>query len=363
MKKNLTLAVCTALVLGTGILSGCGTTSGSNGQAQDTTVNTDNQGSTDASSVSESESDETAQTGDNIFSDIAGCTFSFSSGAGAWGTSLNINADGSFSGSYTDSDAGDSGDKYPYGTVYSCQFTGTFTAAEKVNDYTYKTQISSITYEHEEGTEEYLDDIRYIYSKPYGLDDAKDIYIYVKGAAVSSLPEEYVEWVNMALDGADSLPFYGLYNENSQEGFSSYDESDSYDSESGLDANPTADEEAAYKVVDGLKEADEKASEIEKKLNSDADMTQDEMNQLSEDFYNVWDDELNSLWKQLKNTLDSDTMSDITTEQRAWIAEKEQQMTDTGASYDDASLKPFAMNTQGAYMTRARVFELAQYLE
>ena len=63
--------------------------------------------------------------------------FGFSSGAGAWGTFLDLNDDGTFSGEFHDSNMGETGEGYPYGTVYVCDFSGKFSEPEKINEYTY----------------------------------------------------------------------------------------------------------------------------------------------------------------------------------------------------------------------------------
>ena len=39
---------------------------------------------------------------------------------------------------------GDSGDGYPNGTLYYCDFYGKFTQPEKINDYTYEMQLENI---------------------------------------------------------------------------------------------------------------------------------------------------------------------------------------------------------------------------
>ena len=44
--------------------------------------------------------------------------FIFASGAGAWGSSLSLWPDGTFTGSYHDSEMGENGEDYPNGTVY-----------------------------------------------------------------------------------------------------------------------------------------------------------------------------------------------------------------------------------------------------
>ena len=52
--------------------------------------------------------------------------FLFCSGAGGWSTGLKLNADGTFSGEYHDSNMGETGDGYPNGTMYECTFSGKF---------------------------------------------------------------------------------------------------------------------------------------------------------------------------------------------------------------------------------------------
>ena len=111
----------------------------------------------------------------SILDEIDGQLFYFSSGVGGWATELKVYADGTFEGHYYDSDMGDTGDDYPNGTQYDCRFKGKFSTPEQV----------------------------------------------------SSLPEGYVSWANMALNGADKLPFYGIYNEDEDAGFIGDTSSDS----------------------------------------------------------------------------------------------------------------------------------------
>lgn len=160
------------------------------------------------------------------FADFSKHQFVFSSGVGAWQTMLNINEDGTFKGEYSDSDMGDTGEGYPDGIVYSSTFEGKFTALEKINDYTYSMTIETIKLEKEVGTEEIIDGIKYIYSEPYGLDGAKEIYIYTPQAPLKELPEGFRSWVGY-MDLSDVkdeyLSFYGLYNIETESGFSSYE--------------------------------------------------------------------------------------------------------------------------------------------
>ena len=130
---------------------------------------------------------------------------------------LVIRGDGSFSGEYFDSDMGAIGDGYPVGTAYLCDFSGKFTKPVKVNEYTYSMEIAEIEYEQETGTEEIRDEMLYRYTDPYGLSGAKNILIYLPGAPLSELPEEFRSWIGH-YDLADTedaaLTFYALNNEN-----------------------------------------------------------------------------------------------------------------------------------------------------
>lgn len=87
--------------------------------------------------------------GEFQFSDLSDRVFYFSSGAGAWFTELRIRGDGSFEGHYQDADMGDAGDDYPNGTLYYCDFYGTFDQLEKLDDFTYKMRLSYISFKEE----------------------------------------------------------------------------------------------------------------------------------------------------------------------------------------------------------------------
>lgn len=161
-----------------------------------------------------------------LFEDLADLEFYFSSGVGAWWTELYIHEDGTFDGVYRDSDMGVTGEEYPDGTMYYCDFSGKFTQLEKVDDYTYSMQIEHLEYAHTEGDEEIVDGIRYIYSLPYGLDNAEKLLIYLPGIALDELPEEYLSWVGYySLNNTTdtTLPYYGIYNVTQKYGFSSFE--------------------------------------------------------------------------------------------------------------------------------------------
>lgn len=150
---------------------------------------------------------------DDIFAQLAGESFMFTSGAGAWDSTLILSEDGSFVGNYHDADAGDSGDGYPNGTLYYCDFYGKFTQPEKINDYTYEMQLENIATKETEGDTEIKGGVKYIYTGPAGLEEVYDLYIYLPGAPLDELPERFLDWASLGLTDDDTtLPFYAIFN-------------------------------------------------------------------------------------------------------------------------------------------------------
>lgn len=152
--------------------------------------------------------------------------FSFSSGAGAWSTDIELSEDGSFSGSYHDSDMGVLDEAlYPNGTVYYCNFSGRFSRPEKVDEYTYTMRLESLTVEDTEGEMYYEDGIRWVASAPYGLENADEVLIYLPGTRMDSLSEEIGFWLMAFIYGdmPEELPCYVLYNVSEEYAFVGYE--------------------------------------------------------------------------------------------------------------------------------------------
>ena len=165
---------------------------------------------------------ETQPAAEFSFADLRRLQFRFSSGAGAWSTLLAVRPDGSFYGEYHDTDMG-GGEPDIRAVQWNCKFTGRFAQPVQVNDYTYSMGIAEISYEKEAGTEEVIDGIQYYYTAPYGLEDAEEILVYLPGAPLGELPQEFRGWVGYYENTRDKLPFYALNNESHQQGFGSYD--------------------------------------------------------------------------------------------------------------------------------------------
>ncbi len=97
----------------------------------------------------------------------------FCSGAGAWATELTLNPDGSFTGLFEDSDMGSSGDGYPEGTRYVCNFHGSFHNFAQLSDASWYMELEELVLDTgmDIGETELADNVLYVSSGPCGFDD------------------------------------------------------------------------------------------------------------------------------------------------------------------------------------------------
>ena len=166
-------------------------------ETEDTIGGAVEEGNSDSSESTENSSDE--QSKDLTFTDLAKYSFEFSSGAGGWSTDFEIEKDGSFKGSYHDSEMGSTGDGYENGTMYICAFSGEFTELTKINDHTYQMKMKNLTCDGTPETEEIIDGIKYIsVSEVYGLEGTDTFKVYLPGTPVSDLSEDVYFWVQWA---------------------------------------------------------------------------------------------------------------------------------------------------------------------
>ena len=352
MKRKKLFAIVLSVALGVTAFSGCGkNAAGPEKETEQTEAARTEKAEQETEEASETEGiDE-----DDILAKLDGESFVYSSGAGAWASTFTLSADGSFAGDYHDSDMGDTGDGYPNGTFYYCDYYGQFTKPVKKNDYTYTMEIENIETRYQEGKIEIKDGVKYVYSGPAGLEEAHDIYIYLPGAPLDELPERFLEWVSPVLDEKDTtLPFYAIYNVLTSEAFLGSKGDPVHVTEQTSDSDSSIESE--------LQKIEEKASAIQKDLSS-GNLAQQEMNTRSLELYQLWDNELNSIWTRLKENLDEDTMSTLTQEERDWIKEKDSAVEAAGKEAEGGSLQPLLENDKAAEMTKERVYELAEYLK
>lgn len=148
--------------------------------------------------------------------------FYFSSGAGAWGTSLTLNSDGTFTGGYHDSEMGDTGNGYPYGTVYVCGFSGKFENVKKLNDYSYRMELTELKTERKEGEEWIEDSVRYVASGPYGIETGTEFVLYLPETPISVVSQDFLSWWPYRYESSNlrsTLSCYGIQNVSTQYGF------------------------------------------------------------------------------------------------------------------------------------------------
>ncbi len=146
--------------------------------------------------------------------------FYLSSGAGAWGTELYLEQDGSFTGYFHDGEIGTTGEGYPKGTVYVCNFSGRFGQGARLDTYTYSLKLEELTMERPVGEEWIEDEVRYVSSMPVGLEEGGDFVIYLPHTPIENLSEDALFWWPGKYYGDyTTLNGYGLYNLADNSGF------------------------------------------------------------------------------------------------------------------------------------------------
>ena len=148
--------------------------------------------------------------------------FAFSSGAGGWATILELEPDGTFQGEYHDSEMVISGEGYE-ATYYTCKFEGRFKNIEKVNAHTYKMTLAGYETEETPGKEWIEDDVLYIASGPYGIEEGTDFYFYLPSLPINEASEDMLSWwpLRFSPEGqnAETISMYAVYNINTGECF------------------------------------------------------------------------------------------------------------------------------------------------
>ena len=134
---------------------------------------------------------------ENVFAQLEGIVWSFSSGAGAWSTDIRILPDGSFSGEFHDADMGDAEDAYPNGTVYLCSFAGTMSVIEQADANTWIIRVDTLKQANPPIPEEIEDGVRYVYSGAYGITEGDMMLLYGPGTPVNGFTEDMMFWAHL----------------------------------------------------------------------------------------------------------------------------------------------------------------------
>lgn len=301
---------------------------------------TKEQGSSE--NTTDDDSNPTDDDGDTIdFKFLSGYNYEFSSGAGGWSDDFQIEKDGYFHGYYHDSDMGDTGDDYPNGTRYICEYEGHFADIKKVDEYTYTMKMTDLTVTTE--PDEYIEDsIKYIPIGPYALDAADEIQIYLPGKPVDDFSDDLKWWLSIDYqDQQDTLERLALVNDD--QGICSYERMSA--------------KEEAQSLYDGAKQSYDAYNE--ELVNA---VTTAEMTEITSAQAKAVDEVLNSLWILVKYNTDESTFEKILAEQRQWIADKEEAL-DQYSPEVNGSLWAVDYNEEWARLTLDRCEELLNYIQ
>lgn len=152
-----------------------------------------------------------------------GMNFSLLSRTEGWRTEITLYPDGTFDGVYLDSDISDTGYGYSLGTVYICEFNGTFENITQINEYSYSMTLGVLNYESEVGDEWINNRVRYVGTEVVGLTDGSEYILYTPEAPVSELSENFLSWwpyrFDQEKDYFTELTCYGIYNCAEEYGF------------------------------------------------------------------------------------------------------------------------------------------------
>ena len=147
-----------------------------------------------------------------IYDELAGKSFIFSSGVGAWRTAFTFIDDGEFSGTYSDANGPE---------IMVNEFTGRFDINEEVDEFTYLLNLAELRVTSETGKEEQDGEMTITYvDEPHGFQSGSSTFdLYLPYKPKEEVSEEYLSWVySQANNQYEFLNSFGLYNVNHQFG-------------------------------------------------------------------------------------------------------------------------------------------------
>lgn len=348
MKNKLLLIILTILLAAT--IVGCA----SEMTAQTEEYSTEKENTTEGKENSEEQENAMTETEvtdskvtdtvDLTFADLAERRFEFASGAGAWSEIFTIEKDGYFAGSFHDSDMGDTGEGYDYGTVYSSSYSGHFADLTKMNDHTYTMKLADISYKETIDAVEISDNRRYIYTDSYCLGGTDTFTIYLPGTPLDELSEDVRIWLSMVNQSETELTMMAIVDETNGYGIYSHDRQEPLE-----DARMTFN---SYKI--SYDYYGEKLS---------AAGTTAEMVEYTATMYELSDECLNYIWNLVRYNVDENEFDIILAEQRAWISEKKAKAKEISSEYTGGSFATVSYNDTLATLTMERCEELIEYLK
>lgn len=278
--------------------------------------------------------------------DVEGLCFRCSGLNGDYPTWLYVSSDGSFSGGYKELYLENTGEDYPDGTIYLCNFDGKFVEPKKINVYTYSLEVSTMTYEEHIGSHIKKDDLYYYYVWPAGLYDLEELVLYTPGAPLRELPVAFLESVGyqaLSLEKDATLPFYAIYNVKEEKGFCSF--------------------YLMEEVWEVIHDTDGFELEYEDKIASDT-VTDAECLEYSKAIWEQWELALDYLIHTLNMQLGGKEIVILKEQNEEWIMARAQEVEEyINTSYANNPLEAMYTNLKMAEITRERVYELKQVVE
>ena len=154
--------------------------------------------------------------------------FIMATGASSMYTSLTLHPDGSFEGVYWNSE-NIAAEEYPRGTAYYCEFSGKFDEITKMDEYSFSMRLTELNCGTERDKVWIQDEIRYIGSEPFGVEQGETFRFYLPGVPLAELDEDFAEWSpdyylwredSIGRDESiDRMDVYGIYNVEGGYGF------------------------------------------------------------------------------------------------------------------------------------------------
>lgn len=179
---------------------------------------------TEAAGASQKKLPKSDNTG--LYDDFEGIVFGFLSGVGAWETTLEIRADGSFTGQFYDMNMGETGEGFDNGTLYECAFSGKLSEPVQKDEKTYTATVKELVFDMSsfDGTDSYIDSggTKHIAADSYGIGKGDKLIIYGPETRLNETTEGFQQWVYWEYYGKPEdtkLGQYGIYNETQDTGF------------------------------------------------------------------------------------------------------------------------------------------------
>jgi len=140
--------------------------------------------------------------------------FILTSGVGAWGASMDIKPDGTFTASYYDSN---------YEGRSTSSGSGSFKNIKQVDKYTYTMELDTLKYDDEIGKVVANDNgYKTTFTELYGIAGGTTFTVYLPGAPTADMPEGMKRWLGFhyySVPIPETLDCYAIYNVDTEYGY------------------------------------------------------------------------------------------------------------------------------------------------